>query len=588
MHQGKNDSTVTSRCEFYTTTPGRFHARVYNRREILTGRPPMSTRRTLLTGALALAGGGAAAVGAEAPPAAGAPGRSSPALAPADVRHYGLVPNKPEAAAENTRALKTLVAPGGGFRGTLAFGNTTGSDVYHLNDIIPFADGIDIDLQGSTLRFTKQGTKSDTNAGFIFAVRDFTIQNGSIVIDYQMGGGGTNAGNALTFGNRGTDSQYFSPIYDSLLPVPMGNIAVRNLRISSNTAGGNGILMIGGLSGVVMENVWIDGSGVLSTGIYYEFGWATNEPDRTARQTSHAHNLRFVNISIVNIDTKSGQAFGLTGAYNCSIDGLYVRSSKILFQCSPGEATFFRPWKGVDQIGAKRNVALRNVVGVHITGTAISVTGASATSGGYLARAQVPLQAQVDLLDFFMESFAIDGGDLDGGYGIQSSAEKMDLRDGRITRFSRGIAVTDECTRMNIEGIDILDCRQWGILLGGFALFKPPRQKMGFIRGCFIAGNGAATPGNFAAIQLDQSAGFIIEGNRLGYEPAHDGLAETTQGFGIRLDANARGVVCRCNYVGGVRQGGVAYYNFATTDAQGNTLQNAVGVTSSRGAWLRG
>src|ERR1700722_7417913 len=453
----------------------------------------MSTRRTLLTGALTLAAA-RGAVGAN---------QSQTPYSLGDVRRYGIVPNDEAAAAENTRALKALVAPEGTFRGYLTFPNTTGSDIYHLNDIIAFRDGIHVDLQGCTLRFKKKGVKSDTNAGFIFAVRDFSIENGSIIVDSQMGGGATNAGNVLTFGNRGTDSQYFSPLYDSMLATPMGNIAVRNLRMSSNTVNGNAILMIGGLNGVIMENVWIDGGGVLNTGIFYEFGRAPNEPQTTQRQTSHAHNMRFENITITNVDPAHGQAFGLSGAYNCSIDGLYVRSAKVLFQCSPGESTFYRPWIETDQVGAKRNIALRNVVGSHITGTAISITGASATSGGYLNRAAVPVISQVDLVDFSMDGFAIDGADLDGGIGIQSSAGKMELRNGRITRFSRGIATTDECTRMNIETVDIFGCRQWGMQIGqGYSLMTPPRQKMGFIRGCLIAGNGTA--GGFAAIEINQ------------------------------------------------------------------------------------
>jgi hypothetical protein len=565
----------------------------------------MRTRRTLLSGALALAGARAAVAAAAAagpapePPAPnGTRSRSVGAAAtgahaivspypPGDVRRYGLLPNSREAATTNTHALQALVAPSASFRGNLAFANTTGSDVYYLNDIIPFHDGIRIDLQGSTLHFSKAGVKGDTNAGFIFAVRDFTIENGFIVVDFQMGEGATNAGNALTFGNRGSDSHYFAPLYDSHLPTPMGNIVVRNLRISSNTVRGNGIFMIGGLNGVLMENIWIDGtSGALDNGISYEFGWATDEPNREQRQTSHAYNMRFTNINITNVNTDHGEAFSLTGAYNCTIDGLYVKSAKIMFQCSPGESGFYRPWIGVDQIGAKRNIALRNLVGVQITGIAIGMTGASLASGGYLHTAGLTAIAETDLMDCSLDGFAIDGADLDGGYGIHATAEKIDVRNGRITRFSRGMVTTDECTRMTVEGVDIFGCKQFGMQIGQqSSIWNPPRQKMGFIRGCFIAGNGTGTPGNFAAIELNRCAAFFIEGNRLGYEPSHDGRAETTQGFGVRLDAEARNVVCRGNYVGGVRPGGFAYYNFSATDAQGNTIENAAGLTTTRGTW---
>lgn len=546
----------------------------------------MNTRRSFLAGTLAATSAGAlAAADPAAPPSASAT-HAAPDYFPGDVRRYGLVPNNEAAAAENTRALKALCSPGGALHGSVCFPNTTGHDVYYLNDIIACQDGIHVDLQGSTLHFHKDGEKGDTNSGFIFAVRDFSICNGAIVVDYQMGGGGTNAGNALTFGNRGGDSRYFSPTYDSQLPASMGNIVVRNLRISSNTKAGNGIFMIGGLNGVVMENVWIDGGGALHGGIAYEFGWATNEPRMDQRQTSHAHNMRFSNINITNLDTDHGWAFGLTGAYNCWIDGLYVKSAKVLFQSSPGEAAYYRPWSRVDQVGAKRNISLHNIVGADITGTAIIFAGASAKTGGYLNATQNSAAEQTDLIDCSIDGFAIDGGNLDGGYGIQSSAEKMDLRNGRISNFSRGIVTTHECTRMTIESVDIFGCRSEGMEIGQqVSIWNPPREKMGFVRNCFVAGNSTARPGVFAGIELDLCAAFIIEGNRFGYERSHDGVPETTQGPAVRIGTAARHVVCRCNHIGGLKGEGSAYTNRSADASNGNAIEHASGVASTAGAW---
>jgi len=504
-----------------------------------------------------------------------------------DVRRYGLMPNNAAAADANTAALKSLVSPTGRFAGNISFPNTTGRDIYYFNDIVPFHDGIQVELEGCTLHFHKAGIRDDTNSGFIFAVRDFSIANGAIVIDYQMGGGGTNAGNALTFGNRGSDSRYFSPTFDSLLASPMGNIVVRNLRISSNNIGGNGIYMIGGLNGVVMENIWIDGNGgALDNGIYYEFGWATDEPKRELRQTSHAHNMRFSNINIANINANHGQALTLTGAYNCSVDGLYVKSAKTVFACAPGESAFYRPWKGVDQIGAKHNIAVRNLVGVGITGTAIGIAGASSKSGGYLNVTKNTAVDETDLIDCSIDGFAIDGANLDGGYGIHSSAEKLDARNGRITNFSRGIVTTHECTRVTIESVDIFGCKQEGMQIGqASSIWNPPRRKMGFIRNCFIAGNSIAAPGAFPAIELDLCETFVIEGNRFGYEIAHDGISETTQGFSVRIGTQSNNVVCRCNHTGGVRSGGTAYVNHFEANSQGNAVEHSSGAISSQGFW---
>jgi hypothetical protein len=563
----------------------------------------MTTRRAILSGAVALIGTSNAVAEAEPAVTARLPDGhvnvaistvptsgdtpKFPEFALDDVRRYGLVPNSIAAASANTFALKALVSPAGTFAGAIRFPNTTGEDVYYLDDIIPFHDGIQVDLQSCTLHFNKSGVRGDTNSGFVFAIRDFSIANGSIVVDYQMGGGGTNAGNALTFGNRGDDSHYFSPTYDSLLPSPMGNIVVRNLRISSNTKGGNGIYMIGGLSGVLMEHIWIDGgAGALDNGIYYEFGWATNEPKNELRQTSHAHNMRFSNISISNLNTQHGAAFTLAGAYNCWVDGLYVKSAKILLSCTPGESAFYRPWVGVDQIGARRNIAMRNIVGIGITGTAIALTGASSKAGGYLNATNNSAVDETDLLDCSIDGFAIDGANLDGGYGVHSTSEKLDLRNGRITNFSRGIVTTHECTRMTIENVDVFGCKQCGMQIGQqSSIWNPPRQKMGFIRNCFIAGNSVGSAGTFAAVELDLCAAFVIEGNRFGYEAAHDGISETTQGFAVRLGAQANNVVCRSNHTGGIRAGGAAYVSHSSSGALGNTIEHSSGLGSTAGSW---
>jgi len=547
----------------------------------------MQSRRDILSAAMSLLGRAAvSSAGADNAGTSAAARADKRADAPGNLRGIGLIPNDPAAANANTGALKSLVDPGGNCSGNLWFPNTTGNDTYYFNDIVPFHDGIRLDLQGCVLHFSKTGVRADTNSGFIFAVRNFSIANGSIVVEYQMGGGGTAAGNALTFGNRGGDSRYFSPTYDSQLASPMGNIEVRNLRISSNTIGGTGILMIGGLNGVIMENIWIDGNGALANGIYYEFGWATSEPKVELRQTSHAYNLRFSNINISNMNADHGWAFTLNGAYSCWVDGLYVKTSKVLFACGPGESGFYRPWAGIDQIGVKRNITLRNVVGVGITGTAIDNGGASSKAGGYLHVTQNTAAEQTDLIDFSIDGFALDGANLDGGHGIHSSAEKIDLRNGRITNFSRGVVTTHECTRMTIDSVDVFGCRQSGMQIGQASMiWDPPRQKMGFIRNCFIAGNSAATPGVFAAIELDVCAAFIIEGNRFGYEPSHDGIPESTQGPAVRIGAQANNVVCRCNHVGAARNAATAFVNLSADASKGNIVEHSSGIATTAGGW---
>lgn len=559
----------------------------------------MNMRRKILSGGLGLAGTvGALGVRANATPdsdvTGGMPYPQSRAEAassivpvayqfpPGDVRRYGVTANDPHAANANVRALRALVSPSGKFTGRVCFPNTSGDDVYYLNDVIPFHDDIHVDLQASTLEFAKEAVAADTNTGFIFAVRNFSIENGSIAVKYDMRAVATSAGSAIHIGNRGMESVYFSPAFDSLLKSPMGNITIRNLRIRSNVANGNAIEMTGGLAGVIIENVWIDGQSLLAGGIYYEFGWATPGPTNL-RQTSHAHNMRFTNISVVNLQPRIGCAVTLAGAYNCLIDGLYVSGALAAFGGTSGESLFYRPWAGVDDAGAKHTIALRNVIARGLAGTGLTLGGANLAANGYLAAHKLSAAAQTDLGDYSLDGFVLEGS---AGWGIYTSAAKADIRNGRISGFSRGIVQGDDCTRLLVNTVDVIGCAQSGMQLDiGAAIWNPPRQKMGEIRNCFIAGNGGERAGMYPAIQLDNCAGFLIENNRIGFEVAHDGVSETTQGSAIQLGAHCRNVICRDNYVGGIHGEGVAYARAGSSDAQGNLIQSPGGIATTRGSW---
>jgi len=560
----------------------------------------MNVRRKILSGALGLAGtvGALHARAAAAPDAGVTGGVSFPQsgaeaaskivpvayqFPPGDVRRYGVTANDPRAASANVQALRALVLPTGKFTGNICFPNESGADVYYLNDVIAFHDDIHVDLQASTLEFAKEAVAADTNTGFIFAVRNFSIENGSVVVKYDMRAVATSAGSAIHIGNRGMESVYFSPAFDSLLACPMGNITIRNLRIKSNVANGNAIEMTGGLAGVIIENVWIDGQSALAGGIYYEFGWATPGPTNQ-RQTSHAHNMRFSNINVTNLQTRLSCAVTLAGAYNCLIDGLYVSGALAAFGGTSGESLFYRPWAGVDDAGAKHTIALRNVIARGLVGTALTFGGANLAANGYLAARKLSAAAQTDLGDYSLDGFVLEG--TTKGWGIYTSAAKADIRNGRISGFGRGIVQGDDCTRLLVNAVDVIGCEQSGLQLDiGAAIWDPPRQKMGEIRNCFIAGNSSARAGTYAAIQLNNCAGFLIENNRIGYELAHDGVPETTQGNAIQLGANCTNVICRDNYVGGVHGAAVAYSHANSNGARGNLIQTAGGIATTRGCW---
>jgi hypothetical protein len=101
-----------------------------------------------------------------------------------DVRRWGIVPNNAGVAATNTTALKALLLPNNNLAWDIYFPNTTGADTYYFNDVIQVASGTKINLQWCTLNFAKTYAASDDTMGFLTFVRDVTIENGSIVVNY--------------------------------------------------------------------------------------------------------------------------------------------------------------------------------------------------------------------------------------------------------------------------------------------------------------------------------------------------------------------------------------------------------------------
>lgn len=536
--------------------------------------PAAATRRSFLRNLVALA-------------AAWLPGRRALADSyPAnDVRHYGLVPNLPSAASANTAALQALVRPTGSFTGQLTFPNTTGADVWYFNDLIAFHDGIHIDLMGSTLSFAKSGVKSDSASGFIHAIRDFVIENGTVVTNYVFQGG-YDAGNVLAFGGRGRDTALFPDIYDRLLPQPMGNIVVRNLRIQGKTSGGStrGIFMLGGLDRVSIDGVTIDGQGQLTEGIYYEFGWATNEAREAQRYTSHATNLRISNLAVSNV---ANEAFGAMGAYDTVIDGLRVSNVGHAALIGTGESLFYRPWVPAGDISRRPSFIVRNVTGEAITNMGIGVTGASKVTGSYLSNPPaydnplgITADQQTDLIDFVLEHFSLKGSVKN--FGVWTSARSAQISDGELHGFQRGIVTTQECTQFQIDRVKIWDTGSFGIQIGqAVTIHTPPRLSTGVIRDCVVAGSGTQSPS--AGVYVATTHSCVIEGCRFGYDRGMDGKVDTTQTQAVSVNADASGVVCRNNNVSSATTG-VAYLA-AGPAGRGCRVEAPRGIATASGAW---
>lgn len=496
---------------------------------------------------------------------------------PGDVRRYGIVADDTGAATANTTALQALCdnSVTNGYLGTVSF---PGRGTYHFDDKIPCRNGLHFDLMGSTLKFTKTGDANDTDHGAIHAIKDFSIENGTIEIAYTYVTG-TNTFNALGFGGRAGSTVSFPDFFENNAPyTDIGDITVRNIDIDV-TGGANqsAILMYGGLRNVLIENVRIEGNTTLRAGITYEYGWATDDVATADRESAHANGLTYNNIEMKNIEDTAGWFINVGAAYNVSITNFHGRRAFTGIIVTPGESLFFRPGDPEHLAGAKRNVTMKNIVMSEIESTGITVGGA-VDNTGYLNPISIDDIDKVDLYDFSLDGFSILGGTASTtlAAGIISSAGKVDIRNGYIEAASNAIRLDDECTHFVIENVVALDGTSTAFRLA-FAtgsIFSPARMKTGLIRSCKIAGTTGV------AINIDHAENVIVEGCRFGYETSQDGVSETTQTIAILLEDDVH-LIAKNNYVAG-NVGTFAY------DDVGNPtgiLINPKGIRTASAIW---
>ncbi len=498
-----------------------------------------------------------------------------------NVLRYFIAPNDSTQATANSLALQRLLDPTTtGITGRVYFPNTTGADTYYFDDFIEIRDGVRLDLNGCELDFTRTYVAADDFKGFLAAIRDVTIENGSINVDYD-GSTGTNAGMALRLGSRvgypfGT---FTGGIEDEDLTVPQGNMALRNLRITTNNTNNRAILMFGGIVNFIAENIEIDGSSEAIEGVYYEFGNHHFETTVANRTSSHAYNMVFRNIRVDNMKKTFGSGAGLAliGAASASVDGLFVDGAHKVFEFRPGEALFYNvgaPWIPAVKT---RHITLQNINGQDITNAGMLLTGSESASGGYLSGESLSEAEQTDLMSFSVDGFAIDAD----GFGIQCSGP-LSLRNGTLQGSSTSgqIALTDECVRFEIDNVDVLDSSGLGIRANfGSAIWSTARLKIGSIRNCLVAGNTGA------GITLGNCESVLIENCLIGYDSLYHEANETTQTNGVNVTTTANGVVCRGNRV--KTSGGAVAYAHAGTGSRGCAIENARGTITDSGNWMR-
>jgi hypothetical protein len=504
---------------------------------------------------------------------------AAPQYSPGNVLRYGIVANNAQAAGANGAILAKVLNAITGLTGLITFPNTSGKDVYYFNGIAyQCMPGTSVDLMGSTLNFAKAyDSHTDDTHGFIEAVRDFELRNGNIIVDY-AGSGRNNPGPILRLGSRSgyPFGTYTSGVFDKDnlidkgLPM-MGGIRIRDLHLTTNNSAAQVVLMLGGLHDVLFENISINGQNKAIMGLYYEFGFssANGHPGTPSEWTSsHANQLHFKNIQVQNLKTGGSSAgIGMFGAHDVSIEGLHVDTADAIFEFNPGEALFHRPW-AYDSAGAKRICRLKNVTGLNLASFGLMLSGSMPASSSYLKPVIASLghpadyAAQTDLMEF-----EVDGFEIRAAAGINVSG-RAQIRNGTISggAGSGGVVWTDEATFVEIDKVSVLNSGGMGIRANfGNGIWSPARKKSGAIRDCKIAGSTGP------AIALDNCDGVVIERNQLGFNSAQDGVAETTQGPGVWLGANAFRVTCSQNRTT-CKPGSSAYNSTNTAASAGNRI----------------
>lgn len=516
---------------------------------------------------------------------------------PGDVRRYGILPNLTGSAAANTTALVALLNPSvTGIKGLLSFPNTTGADIYYFGSAAPIQirDGNVLELNGSTLNFSGSFNAALNTFGFLTMIRDVTVQNGNIVVNYN-GTTGVNNGAAIRFGSRngygfGT---FTTGIYDQDnlvaggLPL-MGNITLRNLRITSNNVATHIIYGFGGIRNMVMENVWIDGQSVVPfNGLYYEYGWSSTNgaPGTTSSwSSSHMTNSHFRNITITNLATGgTSQGFGFNGAYNCTLENMYVNGADQGFGFGTGEAMFFRVW-ALDAVSPSRQLTMRNLTTLNIRTVCLALGGSNPVGGGYLSAVigalSIPAryQAQTDLLSFSLDGFSLATNPATGTC-IIAQGTNVSVRNGMAV----GGTVSFGAEAMNcvLENVSVLNSGgPNGVRFGVTPIWSPTRPQMFAIRNCKIAGSTGV------GISVGACQSGIIENNQIGYNTTNDVTAEATQTNGVNLALTSFGVKCRGNAI--TTASGASAYQSANNNVDNmNSIENEriLQTTGGGGIW---
>lgn len=517
-----------------------------------------------------------------------------------NLQRFGIAANNAGAALANSTILAAL------FNSTVAAGptglfffpnNGAGSpDTYYFSTIpIQIRDGINLDGNDCNVNFSGAFNPAMNTYGFFTCVRDVTIQNMTITINYN-GTGGTNNGNGIRVGSR---SGYPFGIYsagifdqDDLVAhgLPLqGGVTLQNLRINSNnpsTTTSAMVLALGGLRNFTMKGIAFDGqNAVKGNAFYYEYGWASTNGSGAQNlwTSSHMTASSFTNITVSNMATGgTSQGFGMNGAYGCTVSDINIITADQGLGFGAGESFFYRTWAldGVTQ----RILNLRDIT-VKACPIGVIMGGAQPISG-YLSAILTALptpakyQAQTDFLNYTLDGFSLS---TPAGTAIIASGAQVTIRNGACN--GGGICLSGEAIHSTIENVQINGASGPNGIRYDFpspaTIWTPARPVFTKVKNSKITGS----TGVGIALGACQSA--IIENNQIGANLLYDVAAEATQTNGVNIALTSFGVRCRNNFIS-TAGGAVAYQNVNNNVNTNNSIESELNLQTAGGggAWI--
>lgn len=468
----------------------------------------------------------------------------------------------------NVVALKKALSPvsDGGVPLTGRFVFPPGG-TYYIDDFVDKVKrGTVIDLQGSTLIFSKTFAGSDNNKAIFRTLGDFEIHNGRVEMSYDRGGGVIGFTGALVR----VGARFVSEFDDKPF---QGNLRASNLNILCNS-NVSIFSATGALNNVVIENVIADGADKCNALLQYEWGFITNEPNQADRTTGHASNIQINNCVFNNGSTTNAFASALVvrGAYNVSVRNLKVKNARLAIDLSPGEAAYFRTEEDSRIKGA--NLLVKGLVAEDMWGSGIAI-GATVGPGSYTwDSGQMSPEDAVDLCSHTIEDFVIVGTPT-SSYCITGDSRNLVLRNGKISGFIRGMFIAPETPEFIVDNVDISECSDRAIYFHNTTpIITPTRLKRGVLSNSKFSKIGLATPASI--IQLTNCQGVEVSNN----------LFDATSGnciSAITTDATVHNLLSKNNRATGSFAEEVYVYGSATD--RGNILENPSGLMTYRGLW---